>query len=126
MSKILVIDDDAGMRSVCRAALTSFGHQVVDAGDARRGLALVDSERPDLVLLDWLMPDSDGMDTLRAIKVRCDVPVIMMTGLSSAPDVWLATSNGADGYITKPFKVADLVTLADRMVVGEAKALAYC
>jgi DNA-binding response OmpR family regulator len=117
MGKILVIEDDAGVRRLCRQALNRLGHQVIEAESGFSGLEMVREEVPDLVLLDWIMPRMDGMETLRAIKALPngqEMPVVMMTALGSTPDIWLATSNGADGYITKPFRVADLASLANR------------
>lgn len=116
MTKILVADDDPGIRGLCSSILTSQGFQVLEAGDAAACLELVDQEAPDLILLDWMMPEVDGLDTLKKLKSRSSrkVPVVMMTALGAMPDIWLATFNGADGYVTKPFKLTDLLTMVRR------------
>lgn len=116
MTKIVVTDDDPGIRRLCRSILTSQGYEVLEAGDAASCLELVTHEAPDLVLLDWLMPDLDGLDTLKLLKESTgrNLPVVMMTALGATPDIWLATFNGADGYVTKPFKLMDLLAMVRR------------
>lgn len=117
MSKILVADDDENVRELCRLVLTTEGFQVVEAADARGCVALAETEQPDLVLLDWMMPGKDGMDALRELKagdLTRKIPVVMLTALDGLSQITVATYNGADGYVTKPFEVEDLLTLVRR------------
>jgi DNA-binding response OmpR family regulator len=117
MSKVAVIDDDASVRELCRTVLIHEGFQVVEAVDARSGILLVAKERPDLVLLDVMMPEVDGMEVLRALKSDPDlsqIPIIMLTALDGVGQISLASTAGADGYVTKPFEVEDLLSLVRR------------
>lgn len=117
MSKILVADDDAAIRQLCVTVLGGEGFEVVEAADGASCVKLAREHRPDVVLLDWVMPGVDGMDTLRAIKranPTREIPVIMLTALDSTAHIHVATREGADGYVTKPFDVNDLLALVRR------------
>ena len=112
-----MIDDDASVRDFCRMVLSNEGYEVLDAGDGAGGINCASEAGPDLVLLDWMMPGVDGIDTLRALKGNSrtrDVPVVMLTALDSLSQITLATQSGADGYVTKPFEVEDLLALIRR------------
>jgi CheY-like chemotaxis protein len=115
--KILVVDDDPDVRELCRTVLTNEGYEVLEAVDGPAGISRARQDQPDLVLLDWMMPGLDGMDTLRALKrapATRDIPVVMVTALDGLTEINVASFSGADGYVTKPFEVADLLTLVDR------------
>jgi DNA-binding response OmpR family regulator len=119
MKKILVADDDPGVRELCSVVLTNEGYQVVAAEDAATCIHLTRKEQPDLVLLDWMMPGVDGMDALRCLKrdgVTKHIPVVMLTALDGVPEIMVATFCGADSYVTKPFEVDDLLSLIGRFV----------
>jgi CheY-like chemotaxis protein len=120
--KILVADDDAGVRDLCRTVLANEGFQVQEAENAPACLSNVRRDPPDLILLDWMMPGLDGMDALRALKANPrtrEIPVVMLTALDGLPEITVATYNGADGYITKPFEIADLLALVRRFTGHE-------
>src|SRR5437762_14101697 len=68
VSKILVMDDDASVRELCSMVLGGEGHAVLEAADARAGIAQAETERPDLILLDWMMPEVDGLDALQVLQ----------------------------------------------------------
>lgn len=117
MSRILVADDDPSVRELCQIILGTEGYDVLLAESAEEGIALAREQRPDLVLLDWMMPGVDGMDALLALKkdpATAEIPVVMLTALDGMPQITLATYNGADGYVTKPFEVDDLLSLVRR------------
>ena len=117
MSKILVADDDPGVRELCGVVLRNEGFDVLEAKDAESCISLARAEQPDLVLLDLMMPDVDGMDALRSLKgttATSAIPVVMLTALDGLPQVTLATYNGADSYVTKPFEMDDLLSLVRR------------
>ena len=119
MSTILVADDDETIRSLCRLVLSDDGHDVLEAEDATACLELARGKQPDLILLDWMMPEIDGMDALRALKEAPgtrDIPVVMLTALDSLSNISLATRHGAEGYVPKPFEVEDLLALVRRFV----------
>ena len=117
MIKILVADDDAGVRELIRTVLTNEGFQVLEAHDARSCLELARYRIPDLILLDWMMPGMDGMEALRQLKSEPRtraIPVVMLTALDGLPEISLATYNGAEGYVPKPFDVSDLLSFVQR------------
>ena len=117
MSKILVADDDPSVREFCTLLLRNEGFGVVEAVDAVTCVALARQEQPDLILLDWMMPEVDGMDALRLLKASdrtTRIPVVMLTALDSDAQITEATMNGAEGYVTKPFEPDDLLALVRR------------
>ena len=122
MSKILVADDDASVRELCGVVLRNEGFEVIAAEDAGSCISLAREEQPDLVLLDWMMPDVDGIDALRSLKGSSAtelIPVVMLTALDGLPQITLATYNGADSYMTKPFEMDDLLALVRRYTSRE-------
>jgi len=101
--RILVIDDDAAFVRLVDQVLTHQGYAVVGAGNGPEGLRLLFSQKPDLVLLDVVMPGMDGWQTCQRIREICDVPVIMLTGKQQAEDdVVRGLDCGADEYLFKP------------------------
>lgn len=109
MPRILVIDDEEGMCWAVARALQDEGYFVRTATSGPDGLALLEQEGADLVLLDIRMPRMSGLEVLRRIKLRYPaMPVIIMTGFGSMPTALEAIEKGAVGYITKPFNIADL------------------
>jgi two-component system KDP operon response regulator KdpE len=107
-SRILVVDDDPGMVEFLQMVLAKEGYQVEVAHDARAGLRRAYSSRPDLVLLDIMMPDMDGWEMLKRLREFSDVPVIMLTAINDSDSMVRGLDTGADDYLTKPFKVDEL------------------
>lgn len=107
MSKILIIDDQPQFRRVLRLALGMKGYEIREAGSGADAMELLRAALPDLVLLDWQMPDADGIYVCRAIREISDVPIIMVTSKQDGRSQALAA--GADDYITKPVGVGDLL-----------------
>jgi DNA-binding response OmpR family regulator len=106
-----VVDDDPDVRLVCRVALTSFGHEVLTARDGEEGLAAALRERPDMIVLDIMMPRKDGLSLLRDLRAdetSKDIPVILLSALAASTDQARGYEAGADGYLTKPFSPDDL------------------
>jgi two-component system phosphate regulon response regulator PhoB len=117
MNKILIADDDSDVRDLCRMVLSGEGFEVVEAEDAPSGIARAREQQPDLILLDWMMPEVDGIDALRDLKrhpLTREIPVVMLTALDGVGEITLATYHGADGYMTKPFEAQDLLHLVQR------------
>jgi CheY-like chemotaxis protein len=114
---ILVADDQPDVREFFRVVLQNEGYRLLEAGDATSCIRLARESRPDLILLDWMMPEVDGMDALRVLK-NCqdtrEIPVVMVTALDGITEVRVATDAGADGYLTKPVEAADVIALVDR------------
>ena len=111
--RILVIEDDSVTRKLLERELTKEGYQVETASDGVRGLTAVDAKRPDLILLDIVLPELDGMSLLRALKRRSDtrsIPVIMLTSVAEPSKMVDAISSGARFFIVKPFQIPALLS----------------
>jgi two-component system response regulator MtrA len=106
---VLLVEDDLSVREVTRLGLERAGFRVVTARDGREGLALFRSRRPDVVVLDVMLPGLDGLEVCRAIRAESAVPVVMLTALSGTVDVVVGLEAGADDYLTKPFQMPELV-----------------
>ncbi len=117
--KIAVIDDDPSMVKVLRIMLTSSGYEVVEATSGTRGFMVAKRELPDLVLLDIMMPDVDGFEVCRRLKLDPDtknIPVIFVSAKTGLEHVEMGLSMGADGYITKPFELKDILDKIEEVV----------
>lgn len=106
---LLVVDDDPSLRQLLNWQLTAAGYRVVEAVDGANGLELFDQHKPDLVLLDIMMPMMDGWEVLREMRTRSDVPVLMLTALSNENDQVAGLDGGADDYVVKPFTLRQLL-----------------
>ena len=105
---ILLIEDEGAISEPLAAALGREGFDAIVADTAAKGLALLDSRSPDLVLLDVMLPDGDGRDVLRRIRETSRTPVVMLTARGEEMDRVLGLELGADDYVTKPFSAAEL------------------
>ena len=117
---VLVVDDDDNVREVLRRYLTRAGHRVIEAPDGASGLNAVRRERPDLVILDLMMPGMDGLDVCTAIRRTSDVPVIMLTALGSESDRVVGLEHGADDYVVKPFSPREVTLRVGRILARSA------
>lgn len=108
--RVLVVDDDASLREALRRALSLEGYEVELAADGAEALGFFGDERPppDAVVLDVLMPNLDGWETCRAIRLRSSVPVLMLTARDAVEDRVGGLDSGADDYLVKPFAVSEL------------------
>jgi CheY-like chemotaxis protein len=120
MAKILVIDDVPGVRRSIVGVLTRAGHEVEEAGDGLAGVELARRARPDLALVDMLMPEQDGLETLDQLRQEglCGALVAMSGGgaLVGAQDALAAATHHADASMNKPFENADLLALVSKLV----------
>jgi DNA-binding response OmpR family regulator len=108
--RVLVVDDDLTVSDVVRRYLLQAGCDVELASDGADGLAAIAARRPDLVVLDLMMPGIDGLEVCRRIRRQLpDLPVIMLTALGEEADRVLGLEVGADDYVTKPFSPRELV-----------------
>jgi CheY-like chemotaxis protein len=118
MQKILVIDDDVLVRDTIVRILDRKGYQVLVAEDGARGLRLFRSEHPDLVITDIIMPEKEGLETIRDIRGECpDAKIIAISGgarLGNLDFLQFAGKLGASEMIAKPFDPTDLVQLVSR------------
>ena len=109
MSKtILVVDDEKHLRDMIRVYLTEEGYRVLTAGDGREALFVARYEKPDLIILDLMMPEMDGFDFLRTYTREAETPVIVLTAKLDESDKVLGLELGADDYVTKPFSMREL------------------
>jgi two-component system KDP operon response regulator KdpE len=120
---ILVVDDESQIRRVMRTALSSHGYTIVEARNGEEALRKVRAEHLDLIILDLNMPDLDGIEVCREIRVTSNLPIIMLTVRSAEKDKVRALDAGADDYVVKPFGIEELlarIRAALRRVPGEA------
>lgn len=120
--KILVIDDDVNLGQTIKFTFTRSGAEVFTALDGREGLRQFFEQRPDLVILDVRMPDMDGWETCRQIRLLSNVPIIMLTTLDRDEDIVRGLDYGADDFMTKPFSREVLLARA-RAVVRRADSI---
>ncbi|MGK7752000.1 MULTISPECIES: response regulator transcription factor [unclassified Roseovarius] len=109
MSHILIVDDDPQIRDVLRIALRKAGHDVAEAGDGAEGLAKARSGKADLIVLDIGLPEMDGLEMCRRLRVEHDTPVLFLTARDEEIDRVLGFELGGDDYVTKPFSPRELV-----------------
>jgi len=110
--QILVVEDERPIREMIAFGLRRAGFEVREAADARAGRAEVANRRPDLLLVDWMLPDTSGLEFTRALKRdrdTCELPVIMLTARAEEGDKIAGLEGGADDYITKPFSPRELL-----------------
>ena len=123
--KILLIDDEPEILEICRDYLKASGYDVVTAKDGLQGLSSFHREKPELVVLDWMLPEMDGLDVCRAIRRESNVPIIMLTARVEETDKLIGLELGADDYMTKPFSPRELVARVKvvlRRVSGDSAA----
>ena len=116
--KILVVDDERHIVRLVQVNLERQGYQVVSAFDGREALKKVESERPDLIVLDVMMPHMDGFEVLKRLKSEDktkDIPVVMLTAKAQDADVFRGWASGVDCYLTKPFNPIELLTFVKRI-----------
>lgn len=106
---VLVVDDEKPIADILQFNLTKEGYRVVTAYDGDEALEKVEEEKPDLILLDIMLPKRDGMEVVREVRKKYDTPIIMITAKDSEIDKVLGLELGADDYVTKPFSTRELV-----------------
>ncbi len=123
MARVLVIDDEPDVLLLCRVNLEHAGHQVLEASDGELGLELARNERPDIIVLDVMLPRRDGFDVLADLtSEHAGVPVLLLTAKTQWEDQVRGWRAGAADYITKPFSPADLTEAVERVLVEEPDA----
>lgn len=108
-TKILVVDDDINICEILRLYLVKEGFSVILAHDGKTAVSLFDSENPDLVLLDIMLPELDGWQVCREIRKNSECPIIMLTAKGEVFDKVLGLELGADDYVVKPFETKEIV-----------------
>ncbi|HIH87663.1 TPA: response regulator [Candidatus Bathyarchaeota archaeon] len=119
--KALVVDDEEDIRGLVKAILTGNGFEVFTSSSGEEALVVADRCRPDLVVLDLVLPRLSGLEVCRLLKGRAStggVAVVMMSVLNREVDRRLASEAGADGYVSKPFTVAGFLGEVDKAMCG--------
>lgn len=121
-ARVLIADDDPRTRDVLRRYLSRAGHEVLEAENGTEALERWRRDRPDLVLLDLMMPGLDGLDVCTAVRRESAVPIIMLTALGSESDRVVGLEQGADDYVVKPFSPREVTLRVQRLLerVGAA------
>ena len=107
--KILVVDDEEPIAKILDFNLRKEGYDVIVANDGEKAVKLAFSEDPDLILLDLMLPEKDGMEVCREVRAQKNIPIIMLTEKNSEIDKVLGLEFGADDYVTKPFSTRELM-----------------
>jgi two-component system, OmpR family, KDP operon response regulator KdpE len=107
--RILVVDDERGIRRFLRASLNAHGYQVLEAASGQQGIEAATSDRPDLIILDLGLPDLDGVDVTRQLREWSPVPILILSVRGRDEDKIAALDAGADDYLTKPFSTGELL-----------------
>ncbi|MBI5120796.1 MAG: phosphate regulon transcriptional regulator PhoB [Rhodospirillales bacterium] len=110
--QILIVEDEAPLVTLLRYNLEKEGYQVTEAGDGDEAIMLINERKPDLVLLDWMLPMLSGIEVCRQLRRKPetrDLPVILLTARGEEADKVRGLNTGADDYITKPFSVPELL-----------------
>jgi two-component system response regulator MtrA len=107
--RVLVVDDDTALAEMLGIVLKGEGFEPVFCADGARAFSVFRETRPDLVLLDLMLPGRDGIDVCKQIRAESGVPIVMLTAKTDTVDVVVGLESGADDYIVKPFKAKELV-----------------
>ena len=128
---VLIVDDDQKLLKMLRRTLVYEGFDVVTAADGREALAQVDAHRPDVIVLDWLMPGLDGIGVMERLRAAHDeTMILMLTARDAIEDRVEGLESGADDYLVKPFAPAELLARIHALLrrsgaAGEGRSLSY-
>ena len=120
-ARVLVCDNEAPLRALVRATLSVGDYEVVEARDGDEALELIRSTRPDVVLLDMMMPGRTGLDVLTELKQDGEasrIPVVMLTARTQASDRAAVADAGADRFLGKPFSPLELISTVEALLAG--------
>ena len=109
MKKILIVDDEKPISDIIKFNLTKEGYETVTAFDARQAIAKFDEENPDLIILDLMLPELDGLEVAKEVRKTSHIPIIMLSAKDSEFDKVIGLEIGADDYVTKPFSNRELL-----------------
>ncbi|MBO0871210.1 MAG: response regulator transcription factor [Micromonosporaceae bacterium] len=121
-ARILVAEDDPKQANLVRIYLEREGHSVLVVGDGRRALDASRAHRPDLLVLDVMMPTVDGLDVCRILRAESEVPILLLTARSTEEDKLLGLDLGADDYVTKPYSPRELTARVRALLRRSGKA----
>ena len=107
--RVLVIEDDVKTSELVRLYLEKDGYKVYQSYSGQEGLQFARDKKPDLIVLDLMLPEISGLDICRILRTECDIPIIMLTARSTEDDILLGLDLGADDYMAKPFSPRELI-----------------
>jgi two-component system KDP operon response regulator KdpE len=110
VDKILIVDDDLSLLELVQRNLERGGYRAITASDGQEGMRLVYEERPELLILDVMMPGLDGWQVCQRVREMSDIPIIMLTAREQEEDIIKGLDLGADDYLTKPFRRGELLS----------------
>lgn len=122
--KVLVADDEAQIRNILSIYLKKEGFDVVEAADGAEALVKVQSDKPDIIILDIMMPVMDGLEVCKQVRKISDIPIIMLTAKDEDDDRILGLEIGADDYITKPFNTREVVARVNAVLRRSGQTIA--
>jgi len=126
---IMVVDDEPDLVTLLRARLEQKEFNVMCAYSGSQALADLEKQKPDLIILDIMMPEMDGFEVLRRLKAAPEtssIPVILLSALDKLKDISKGYEIGADHYITKPFTNSHLMTVIDHLLSGDKRHVVKC
>jgi len=121
-AQILVVDDDQDMRQLISITLLRHGYAVSEAAGGRQALAEIAQKPPDLLILDVMMPDLNGLQVMRQLKLNREtisIPVIMLSAKCQEEDIAIMMQSGADACLPKPFSLRDLIHCIEQILSGQ-------
>ncbi|MEX2144626.1 MAG: response regulator transcription factor [Anaerolineales bacterium] len=125
--KVLIVEDDAAIREALSYNLRKEGYEVKEAGDGAAALEAARTTKPDLIVLDLMLPEVDGFDVTRILRKESSVPILMLTARDDEIDRVLGLELGADDYLTKPFSMRELLARVKAMLrrvrIGKEEAI---
>ena len=116
MKKILVVDDEKPISDIIKFNMTKEGYEVLTAFDGKEALEMFEAEQPDILILDLMLPEVDGLDVARTIRKTSNVPIIVLSAKDSEFDKVIGLEIGADDYVTKPFSMEEVMIRLHRLV----------
>ena len=120
--KILIVDDEKAIVDILNYNLTKEGYKTIEAHDGEEAVSMAETEKPDLILLDVMLPKKDGFTVCKELRTHSNVPIIMVTAKEDVVDKIIGLELGADDYITKPFSVREVVA---RVKANLRKTMAF-
>ena len=126
MKKVLVVDDESSIVTLLKYNLEEAGFEVITASDGREGLNLAISAKPDVIVLDWMLPHMDGMEVCKELRTqKVKTPIIMLTAKDAEFDKVLGLELGADDYMTKPFSPREVTARVKAMIRRSGMSAEY-
>ena len=119
MNKILIVEDEADIQALVHRVLTANGFEVFKASNGEEGLIKATTLKPDLIILDLMMPGLSGLEVCRLLKSRQDtkeIPILILSALNRSVDRGYAKEAGADSYMSKPFQIDELLVAIDTLM----------